>query len=232
MMTNTVLCDAQVTPDGAVVVIEDVGARGVPGIYAHEAMGCVVTPPRPMHAIWVHTMSMFDGELLGHQVRVRVLVGTDTRGLGRPVYQGELTVASGVLAIGEARNPDRQLLFGIPTTLRVTVLVETADEVIHFSDPPADYPVSGPTDVTVLIEDNPGFTHAVSNTVLRRRWWLRWPAIRRKLHRSSRPPVPLRRKDRCAHSGFTAVSSADDPGCTDRAVPGSEFPKGPAAAAR
>ncbi len=45
MMTNTVLCDAQVTPDGAVVVIEDVGARGVPGLYAHEAMGCVVTPP-------------------------------------------------------------------------------------------------------------------------------------------------------------------------------------------
>jgi hypothetical protein len=121
-------------------------------------------------------------------------------------------------------------LFGIPTTLRVTVLVETADEVIHFSDPPADYPVSGPTDVTVLIEDNPGFTHAVSNTVLRRQWWLRWPAIRRKLHRSSRPSVPLRRKDRCAHSGFTAVCTADVPG--GRAVPGTEIPKGPAAAAR
>ncbi|MGJ6127051.1 hypothetical protein QN239_31165 [Mycolicibacterium sp. Y3] len=224
IMANTVLCDVQVTPDGAVVVIEDVGARGVPGIYAHEAIGCVVTPPRPVHAIWVRTMSMFDGELLGHQVRVRVLVGTDTRGLGRPVYQGEFTVASGVLAIGEARNPDRQLLFGIPATLRVTVLVETADEVIHFSDPPADYPVSGPTGVTVLIEDNPGFTHAVSNTVLRRRWWLRWPVIRRKLHGSSWPPVPLRRKDRCAHSGFTAVCGADVPGCTGRAVPGAEIP--------
>jgi hypothetical protein len=205
MMTNTVLCDVQVTPDGAVVVIEDVGARGVPGIYAHEAMGCVVAPPRPVHAIWVRTMSMFDGELLGRQVRVRVLVGTDTRGLGKPVYHGEFTVASGILAIGEARNPDRQLLFGIPATLQITVLVETADEVIHFSDPSADYPVSGPTDVTVLIEDNPGFTHAVGNTVLRRWWWLRGPAIRRKLHRNSWPSTPPRHTDHCAHSGFTTV---------------------------
>ncbi len=231
MMTNTVLCDTQVTPDGAVMVIEDVGARGVPGIFAHEAMGCVVSPPRPLHAIWVHTMSMFDGELLGHQVRVRVLVGTDTRGLGQPVYRGEFTVASGVLAIGEARNPDRQLLFGTPAILQVTVLVETTDEVIHFSDPPADYPVSGPTDVTVLIADNPGFTHAVSNTVLRRRWWLRWPAIRRRLHNSSQPLVSLRREDRCAPSGFTAVRTPGDPGCRGR-VPDAGMQRGPAAEAR
>ncbi|MDX1874761.1 hypothetical protein SBI67_21795 [Mycolicibacterium sp. 120266] len=171
------------------MVIEDVGARGVPGVYAQESIDWGFTASRPVHAIWVRTMSMFDGELLGRQVRVRVMTGSDARGLGVPVYRGELTVASGVLAIGEARNPDRQLLFGTPATLRVTVLVDTADEVIHFSDPPADYPVSGPTDVTVLIADNPGFTHAVSNTVMRRQWWLRWPAIRFKVHRSSWPRV-------------------------------------------
>lgn len=208
MMANSLLCDAQVTPDGAVVVIEDVGARGVPGIYAHESIDCEVTASRPVHAIWVRTMSMFDGELLGHQVRVRVMAGSNTRGLGVPVYRGELTVASGVLAIGEARNPDRQLLFGTPATLRVIVLVDTADEVIHFSDPPADYPVSGPTDVTVLIEDNPGFTHAVSNNVIRWPWWLRWRAIRPRLDRSSRPRVSLQRRGCSAPATFKPAAAA------------------------
>lgn len=175
-MTNTVLCDAQVTPDGAVVVIEDVGARGVPGVYIDERVG-YVAPSQPVHAIWVRTMSMFDGELLGRGVRVRVLVGTEPRGLGDPVYRGELAIASGVVAIGEAHNPDRKLLVGLPAILKVTIFADTTIDAIHFDDPPADYPVSGPTDIAVLIHDNPGFAHAVPD---RHRWGLRWPAAIRR----------------------------------------------------
>ncbi|TQK31850.1 hypothetical protein FBY28_4895 [Arthrobacter sp. SLBN-53] len=179
---NTVLCDARVTPDGSVVVIEDVGARGLGSVYLDGATP-VVDRAEPVHTLWVRTMSVHEAELLGAGVRARVLVGTDTGGPGTLVFRGELAVGSGVLAIGDARSPDRQLLFGAPATLHVSVFTENCLGTVHFTHPPEDYPVSGPSDVVVLIADNPGFNHAVCNTTFGRSWFRLLPK-----HLSSRRP--------------------------------------------
>lgn len=179
---NTVLCDAHVTPDGSVVVIEDVGARGLGSAYVDGATP-TVDRASPVHALWVRTMSVHEAELLGTRVRARVLVGTDTCGLGTLVFHGALTVGSGVLAIGDARSPDRQLLFGEPAVLDIRVFAENSLSTVHFTHPPGDFPISGPSDITVLIADNPGFSHAARNTTFGRPWFRRLPELFRSGHR-------------------------------------------------
>lgn len=187
---NTVLCDARVTPDGSLVVIEDVGARGLGSVYL-DGDTPVEDRVGPVHALWVRTMSVHEVELLGAGVRVRVLVGADTGGLGTLVFRGALTVGSGVLAIGDARSPDRQLLFGAPATLHVSVLVENSMGTVHFTHPPEDYPVSGPSDIAVLIADNPGFNHAVCNTTFGRQWFRRLPDLLCSWRNPARPSAMI-----------------------------------------
>ncbi|MEH3131587.1 MAG: hypothetical protein PGN27_16690 [Mycolicibacterium neoaurum] len=176
MTMNTLLCDARVTPDGSVVVIEDVGAHGRASAYV-DGTASTVDRVGSVHALWVRTLSVHEAELLSTGVRARVLVGSDTRGLGRLVFRGPLTVGSGVLAIGDARSPDRQLLFGEPATLHVSVFTETTIETIYFDHPPAEFPTSGPSVITVLIAENPGFSHAVKNTTFGRPRLPRLPKI-------------------------------------------------------
>lgn len=178
MKTTSLLCDTTIAPDGAVVVIEDVGAHGFGGVYVHADMECESDMPR--HALWVHTMNADECELAGRLIRVRILSGTaDTAGLGELVFDGHLALASGILAVGEAHNPGRQLLFGVPATIHVSVYTHDAVGAVHFNHPPADYAVSGPSDVTVLLHDSPALSGPISNTVVRRPWWRRrpqWPA--------------------------------------------------------
>ncbi len=181
---NALLCDARVTPDGSVLAIEDVGARGLGGVYVDGAAS-TVDRAGSVHALWVRTMSVHEAELLGRRVRARVLVGSDTRGLGRLVFRGPLTIGSGVLAIGDARSPDRQLLFGEPATLHVSVFIETSIRTIYFTHPPAEFPTSGPSDITLLIADNPGLSPAVGNTTFGR---ARFRRLSELLTARRRPP--------------------------------------------
>lgn len=67
---NRVLCDTQIEPDGAVVVIEDVGAQGIPGTHVHPDI--TVDPGVPWHALWVYTMSADECAVAGRPVRIRV----------------------------------------------------------------------------------------------------------------------------------------------------------------
>lgn len=173
--THSLLCDTEIAPDGAVVVIEDVGAHGIPGTYVHPDIDH--DPPLPCHALWVHTMNIDECAVAGRLVRVRVLTGTDPRGLGILAFEGQLEIASGVLAVGDAHNPGRQLMFGAPAILSISVLVDNQIDVICFPDASGDYPVSGPSEVTVLLHSNPGFTPAIVNTVMRGPRWL-WPSRR------------------------------------------------------
>lgn len=87
-----------------------------------------------------------------------------------PEPDGAMTIPSGVIAVGDVRNPDRHLLFGSPAVIRVRVFVADTVDLIHFRCPPADYPVSGPSDITVLLPDDPAFSYAVANTS-RPPWW-------------------------------------------------------------
>jgi hypothetical protein len=176
---NRLLCDVLTTPDQYVVTIEDADAHGASGIHVCDALDSVVGVSAPQQVLWVHTMSMRECDVFGRRVRVRVFAGTDRRGLGTLAFDGRLNIASGALAVGDSRSPERQLMFGPPSIVGVGVFVEYAVEVLHLGDPAAGYPVSGPTDVNVLLYDGRGFTSAVADIV--EPWWRRlcprhgWP---------------------------------------------------------
>ncbi|MGJ6121435.1 hypothetical protein QN239_02485 [Mycolicibacterium sp. Y3] len=158
-MANRSLCDTEITPDGYVVVIGDASAHTTPGIYVHQDIPSEVD--RPAHALWIRTMSDHECVTAGRRVRVQVSAGSVTDGLGTPAFDGELTISSGVLAVGDVMNPDRHVLVGSPGALRVRVFVTETVDTIRFDGSDAEYPVSGPSDITVLVPDEPSFSHAV-----------------------------------------------------------------------
>ncbi|MCV7256840.1 hypothetical protein H7J86_32160 [Mycobacterium hackensackense] len=168
--TNTLLCDVFTTPDGNMLTIEDPGAAGHAGTYVHADLDSG-TALEPLRALWVHTMGAHECDQTGRRVRVRVLAGTDRLGLGTLVFDGQLTIGSGILAIGDARSPDRHLLVGPPSTVNVSVFAEYVVELLHFEDPDVGYPVSGPSDITVLLGGDPGITYIGPGT--ERPWWRR-----------------------------------------------------------
>ncbi len=152
------LCDTGLAPDGCVVTIEDAGANNSAGTYVHRDIDFDVDLPQP--ALWVHTMSIHECDLVGRLVHVRVLTGVDTGDLGDLAFDGQLTVPSGIIAVGDIRDPGRQLLCGLPSTVDVSVYVAPDVESIHFDTPPGEYPASGPSEVNVLLHGDPGFVHA------------------------------------------------------------------------
>ncbi|MUL65158.1 hypothetical protein BOO86_11835 [Mycobacterium sp. CBMA 234] len=145
------------------MVIEDAGANGSAGAYVHLDIDYEQYLPQP--ALWVHTMSMHECDLVGRLVHVKVLTGPDRDGLGELAYDGQLTVPSGIIAVGDVRDPGRQLLCGSPTTLDVSVFVDTEIHGAHFDNPMGEYPVSGPSDVNILLRGDPGFTYAAGAVV-------------------------------------------------------------------
>ncbi|WGI30894.1 hypothetical protein QDT91_16575 [Mycolicibacterium aubagnense] len=165
--TNTLLCDAEIAPDGSVVVIEDVGANGLSGVYVHPDIDGDGGTAR---ALWVHTMGIHECDLVGRLVRVRVFAGSDARGLGVPTFDGRLDIASGVLALGDRHNRTRQLLFGAPAVVPVRVFLGNEIDTIRFGDSESRYPVSGPSEVNVLLPADAGFVHALGYPMPRWSW--------------------------------------------------------------
>lgn len=155
-VANLLLCDTGLAPDGCVVTIEDVGANGSAGTYVHLERDFGADRPQP--ALWVHTMSIHECDLVGRLVRVRVLAGVDADDLGELAFDGQLAVPSGIIAVGDARDPGRQLLCGSPSTVDVRVYMSPL-ETIRFDNPPGEYPASGPSEINVLLRGDPGFSH-------------------------------------------------------------------------
>lgn len=191
--TNKLLCDSEIAPDGSVVVIEDVGAGGVSGVYVHpggHGDGGVV------QALWVHTMNIHECDLVGRMVRVRVYSGTDTRGRGEPAFDGQLDIASGVLALGDRHNRTRQLLFGTPKVVQVTVFLGNEIETVPVGDSESCYPVSGPSEVNVLLHGESGFVHALGYPMPRWGRLRRWQRLPRT-HADVPGPAAARRVSAC-----------------------------------
>ncbi|MCX8561490.1 hypothetical protein OS122_11405 [Mycolicibacterium mucogenicum] len=159
------LCDGEIAPDGSVVVIEDVGANGLSGVYVHPDMDGDGGIAR---ALWVHTMNVHECELAGRMVRVRVYSGADPHALGVPVFDGQLDIATGVMALGDRHNRTRQLLVGAPQVVRVSVFLGNEIETVQFGDCESCYPVSGPSEVNVLLHGETGFVPVLG---YRRPWW-------------------------------------------------------------
>jgi len=169
--TNRLLCETTIAPDGGIVVIEDAGTTGVAGTYVHAE---IAPAPETVHrALWVHTMNFHECDVVGRRVYVRVLSGSDTGGLGVLAFDGHLDIASGLLAIGERRNPDRQLLVGPPGVIRVSVFVANDIDAVCFDDSGASYPTSGPSEITLLLHGATWHTRTVNSTRWSRISWRR-----------------------------------------------------------
>ncbi len=115
-------------------------------------------------------MSDHECATAGRRVRVRVFAGSDTNELGTLAFDGLLTISSGVVAVGEAMNPGRHVLVGSPALIRVRVFVTETIETIRFEPSDAEYPVSGPSDITVLVPEDPSFSHAIPHAPTPP-WW-------------------------------------------------------------
>ena len=165
IVTNKLLCDVMITPDGSVVVIEDAAASGVSGTYVHAHID--PCPETMQRALWVHTMNAHECDLVGRQVRVRVFSGDDTSELGDLAFDGHLNIASGLLAIGDRRNPDREILVGPAAAAHVSVYVGNDIEAACFEDSDASYPLSGPSEMTVLLHGDTWHTYTLHNTTTR-----------------------------------------------------------------
>ncbi|MDX1876692.1 hypothetical protein SBE55_02550 [Mycolicibacterium sp. 141076] len=167
--TNKLLCDIMIAPDRGVVVIEDAGAQGITGIYIQS--GIDPEPAPVQQALRVQTMSADECDAVGRQLRVRVLSGSDTGGLGVRAFDGHLNIASGLLAIGDRSNPDRQLLVGPSGVIGVSVFVGNDIDAPCCDASGIGYPPSGPSEVTLLLHGDSWHTYTVRNTV--DRWQLR-----------------------------------------------------------
>ncbi|WP_155925687.1 hypothetical protein [Mycolicibacterium sp. CBMA 234] len=155
-----------IAPDGGIVVIEDVGASAISGTYVHADID---PGPETVHrALWVYTMSVHECDVIGRRVRVRVFSGSDTNGLGALAFDGHLNIASGLLAIGDRRDPDRRLLLGPPSVLRVSVFVDDDIDAICFDDSGVSYPPSGPSGITLLLHADSWLAYAMDTTGRRR----------------------------------------------------------------
>lgn len=170
--TNWLFCETALAPDGGIVVIEDAGTPNVSGTYVHAE---IALAPEAVHrALWVHTMNVHECDVVGRRVYVRVLSGSDTGGLGVLAFDGRLNITSGLLAIGERRNPDRRLLVGPPGVIRVSVFVAHDIDAVCFDDSGVSYPTSGPSEVTLLLHGATWHTRAVNRTRwFRGSWWRR-----------------------------------------------------------
>lgn len=161
--TNKLLCDAMMAPDGYMVVIEDAGAKGITGTYVHPDID--PDPATVQRALWVRTMSAHECDVVGRKIQVRVLSGSDTGELGVRAFDGYLNIGSGLLAIGDRRNPDRQLLVGPSAVIGVSVFVGYDIDAISLDDSGVSYPTSGPSEVTLLLHGDSWHTYTLRNTV-------------------------------------------------------------------
>lgn len=161
--TSKLLCEVMIAPDGGMVVVEDAGAKGTRGTYVHPDIE--PEPATVQRALWVRTMSAHECDVVGRKIQVRVLSGTDTGGLGVRAFDGHLNIASGLLAIGDRHNPDRQLLVGPAAVIGVSVFVGNDIDAICFDDSGVSYPTSGPSEVTLLLHGDTWHTYTLRNTL-------------------------------------------------------------------
>ncbi|MGJ6121622.1 hypothetical protein QN239_03495 [Mycolicibacterium sp. Y3] len=150
MTDNEMLLDVEVFPWGSYVSIEDLETLDQAGVPegAKTDTWCWATA----HAIDVYTLSPDESDDAERLVRIRVYRGTNSTGLGEQVFDGELELTTGILAVGSdlGAPPEEQQLNLGPGVVHLQIftqkLVQTAK-----TGQPDEYPISGPTDINVLI---------------------------------------------------------------------------------
>ncbi len=107
-----------------------------------------------IHSIDVYTMSQDESETTERLVRVRVYRGTDSVGLGERAFDGGAGTDN--WDPGSRRlprtPPEEQQLHLSPGLVHLQIFTEKAIQTVHYDLPePGEYPISGPTDINVLI---------------------------------------------------------------------------------
>jgi hypothetical protein len=149
---NELLLDIEVFPNGSTVTIEDLETEDIPGIPdgAMTDIWCWATS----HSIDVYTMSPDESDTAERLVRVRVYGGSNPDGLGERVFDGDLEITTGVLAVGSdlgAPPEDQQLQLG-PGVVHLQIFTRKAIQMVYADLPePKEYPISGPTDINILL---------------------------------------------------------------------------------
>ncbi len=149
---NELLLDVDVDPWGSTISIEDLDTDvrpGVPDGFKTE-IWCYST----LHSIDVYTMSQDESETIDRLVRVQVFRGADPASLGEQVFDGKLELTTGTLAVGAylGTPPEEQQLHLGPGIAHLQIYTMKTIETVHYGlREPGEYPISGPTDVNVLI---------------------------------------------------------------------------------
>lgn len=142
MAPNQVLLDVNVFPDYGLVRIEDLGTKEVPD-YDDEKI-CISA-----HAAYILTMTADEADMAGRGVQVRVLRGSDRDDLGELVFDQEMTVDSGILAIGAVADDDDNLhKVQLPNSGPRHVQIFTASNI---PSQQLDWPIEGATEINVLV---------------------------------------------------------------------------------
>ncbi|MGJ6126305.1 hypothetical protein QN239_27390 [Mycolicibacterium sp. Y3] len=149
---NELLLDVEVDPWGSTISIEDLDTDDRPGV--PEGFKTEIWCWSTIHSIDVYTMSQDESETTERLVRVRVYRGTDSVGLGERAFDGDLELTTGTLAVGAylGTPPEEQQLHLSPGLVHLQIFTEKAIQTVHYDLPePGEYPISGPTDINVLI---------------------------------------------------------------------------------
>jgi len=147
---NELLLDVHVFPWGSTVSIEDLDTEDQAGVPdgAKTTIWCWSTD----HAIDVYTLSGDESDDAERLVHVRVYRGTDPTGLGERVFDGNLELTTGILAVGAyigTPPPEQQLNLG-PGVIHLQIFTAKAIQTAR-TGRDDEYPISGPTDINVLL---------------------------------------------------------------------------------
>lgn len=140
MITAQILLDGDVRPDGGIVVIEDLGTVDTADVLTEG--GLLAGYDATAHSVDVYTCSADDAAVARRGVRVRVYSGDHVNGLGPAIFDGQLDITSGVLAIGQTwHHPHEMYHVPLPHPGPRRVRIYAA----------AARPPSRPNDLVVLI---------------------------------------------------------------------------------
>ncbi|WP_078325093.1 hypothetical protein [Mycobacteroides salmoniphilum] len=142
MTQNELLLDVNVFPDYGLVRIEDLGTKEVPEDDGEKIWVLA-------HAVYVITMTADAADMANRGVQVRVLRGSDYDDLGELMFDQELTLDSGILAIGSVVDGDDTLhKVQLPRSGKFPVRILTASNI-----PPEglDWPIEDVTEINILI---------------------------------------------------------------------------------
>ena len=147
-MPNELLFEGEIYPDGSQIKIEDPGTADIPeGVTEGAAFDASDS------SVSVYTMSADEAETIERDVVTRVYKGSDPDGLGELIFDQDVTFTQPFMGVGEVLHDESELTH-IPLErtgpIRLQIFTANTIETVTYPDH-GDHPVSGPSEVNILI---------------------------------------------------------------------------------